>query len=94
MVCLEILIVAAVQQEVCQIGNNSFCAFGFQQIYDIVVGSRQKFYKNLTDYADTRLLFIGNRQVVKVTNDLTAHFLVTRFFHFSCNALAEPGTAS
>ena len=35
-----------------------------------------EFHQNLTDYADTRLFNIKTREIVKVTDDLTAHLLV------------------
>ena len=51
---LEILVVEAVEQEVQKIWNNSFGSFTFQKVYQVVVGCRKEFNKNLSYDTDTR----------------------------------------
>ena len=75
-ICLKACVVEAVEQEVCQIWYDSFRTFGFEQVNNIIVGCRKKFDKNLTNNTDARLLLVGHRKIVKVTDDLTAHLLV------------------
>ena len=41
----------------------------------MVVGSRQEFYQDLADDADFRSLLVGDRNVVKFPDDLTADLL-------------------
>ncbi len=69
---LEIAVVKAVEQEVCQVRNDGFGAFRFQQVHQIVVGGREEFYENFSDDAHLRLLFICDGQPVKVPDDFPA----------------------
>ena len=50
-------------------GLGSLC---LQKLYQMVVGSRQEFYQDLADDADFRFLLVGDRNVVKFPDDLTA----------------------
>ena len=50
---LEVLVVEAVEQEVQQIRHDSLSTFGFQKFYQMVVGSREEFYQDLANDADT-----------------------------------------
>ena len=70
----EVLVVEAVLHEVDQVGNDRFGSLCFQQVYQMVVGSRQEFYKDLADHAHARLLDIEDLDIVKVIDDLTAEF--------------------
>ena len=53
---LEVLVVEAVEQEVQEIRDNSFGSFTFQEVYQVVIGSRKEFDENFADNADTRFL--------------------------------------
>ena len=72
---LKLRVVEAVEQEVNQIRHDSFSTLGFQQIYQMVVGSRQEFYQDLAYNADSRFLLIRNRQVIEVMDDIAAELL-------------------
>ena len=62
----EILVIEAVEQEVQKIRNNSLSTFGFQKVYQMVVGSRQEFYQDFTNNTDTRLFDIQKFDIVKI----------------------------
>ena len=47
---LEILIVEAVQKEVQKIWNDSFGAFTLQKIHQMIIGGREEFYQNFSNY--------------------------------------------
>ena len=53
---LEVLVVEAVEQEVQEIRDNGFGSFTFQEVYQVVIGSRKEFDENFADNADTRFL--------------------------------------
>ena len=55
--CFVNLIIEAVEHEVQQIGDDSFCPFRLQQLYQMVVCSRHKFDKNFSYNAYFRLFF-------------------------------------
>ena len=62
---LEVLVVEAVLHKVDQVGNDRLGSLCLQQIYKMVVGSRQEFYKDLADNTYTRLLDIKDFNVSK-----------------------------
>ena len=72
--CFEVVVVEAVEKEICQIRNDSFCAFRFQQLYQVVVGGWQEFYQDFAYNADLRLFHIGNRKVIKLPDNAAADF--------------------
>ena len=55
---LEVLVVEAVEKEIQKIWYDCFGSFIFQKLYKVVVCSWKEFDKNLSDNADTRLLYI------------------------------------
>lgn len=71
---LEVLVVEAVADKVNKVRNNRFCAFCFQKICQMVVGSRQELDKDLTYDTNARLFLIGDRDRIKIMDHLTAHF--------------------
>ena len=75
---LEVLVVKAVEQEIHQVRHDCLSTFGFEQVDQIIVCCRQKFYEDLADDADLRLLLIGDRKRIKVMYDLTAELLNSR----------------
>ena len=72
---LEVAVVEAVEQEVNQVRHNGLGSLCLQKLYQMVVGSRQEFYQDLADDADFRFLLVGDRNVVKFPDDLTADLL-------------------
>ena len=74
---LEVGIVEAVAEEVDQIRNNGFRPFFFQQFRQIVVGCRKEFYQDFSNNADSRLLLIGDRDIVEVADHRTADLFKT-----------------
>ena len=71
---LEVLVVEAVADKVNKVRNNRFCAFCFQKICQMVVGSRQELDKDLTYDTNARFFLIGDRDGIKIVNHFTAHF--------------------
>ena len=69
---LEVLVVEAVLHEVDQIRNHCLSAFCLEQLNQVVVGCREEFDKDLTDYTDTGLLDIKDLKVVKILDDIAA----------------------
>ena len=80
-ICLEVAVVEAVQQEIHQIRHHSFCAFRFKQLDDVVVCERGELYKDLSDNADLRLLRAGALKAIEIADDSTQ--VSSKFHHAS-----------
>ena len=74
-VCFKARIVEAVEQEIGQIRYDCLCALGFEKLHQMIVCSRMELDKNLADNANARFLDVFARKVVKIADDLAAHFL-------------------
>lgn len=107
MLCLEIVVVEAVKQEVHQIRHHGFRSFGFQKLYDMVICQGREFDKDFSYDSYLWLFDIPSLQTVKIADDsldvpaklhhscrALGQEAIQRFFHFSWSASALPGTAS
>ena len=68
----EVLVVEAVLHEVDKVGNDRLSAFRLQQVYQVVVGSRKEFYKDLANHAHARFFDIQDLNVVEIRDDVAA----------------------
>ena len=66
MLVVEVLVVHSVEDEVEKIENDSFAAFFLNYAYDIVVRSRMILDQYFSYYTDLRLLYVAQRQFVKI----------------------------
>ena len=68
----EVLVVEAVLHEVDEVRNDCLGSLRLQQVYQVVVGSRKEFDKNLADHAHARFFDIQDLNVVEIRDDVAA----------------------
>ena len=88
MLCLEIVVVEAVKQEVHQIRHHGFRSFGFQKLYDMVICQGREFDKDFSYDSYLWLFDIPSLQTVKIADDSLD---VPAKLHHSCRALGQGG---
>ena len=73
LVCLELVVVQAVEQEVEKIRYDRLCALGFEQLREVVVRLGVELDEDLSDDADARLFHVPAGQFIEFFDDLAAH---------------------